>query len=214
MGKIVEKQQPASSMVTFYHDIEQDIASNAKPEKCQQMVKEFLKLEKKYDVPATYNVVGKLFQEQPELIEWILQEEQEVAFHSYNHQSDWQPEYYSDEIDLCRKVSSLPRGYRSPRSQWNQSTLKTLWEKGFLWNAEGDTHKEPYFIYKGLVRLSIAGDDWPLYTGGLNIDEWVQQFSKLLKSRPYFAFGSHDYVASFAPKERLKAWERILQISN
>ncbi|HJH27344.1 MAG TPA: hypothetical protein C5S37_11400 [Methanophagales archaeon] len=117
MSKVVEKQQPASRMVTFYHDIEQDIDSKAKQEECRQMLKEFLKLEKKYDVPATYNVVGKLFQEQPDLIKWIHQEEQEVAFHSYNHQSDWQPEYYSDEIDLCRKVSSLPRGYRSPRSQ-------------------------------------------------------------------------------------------------
>lgn len=132
MGKIVEKQQPASSMVTFYHDIEQDMDSKAKPDECRQMVKEFLKLEKKYDVPTTYNVVGKLFQEQPDLIEWILQEGQEVAFHSYNHQSDWQLEYYSDEIDLCRKVSSIPCRYRSPRSQWNQTTLKTLWEKGVL----------------------------------------------------------------------------------
>lgn len=212
MGKLVEKKQ-ALNMVTFYHDIEQDIDSKAKSEECRQMVKEFLKLEKKYNVPATYNVVGKLFQEQPDLIEWILQEGQEVAFHSYNHQSDWQPEYYSDEVDLCRKVSSVPCGYRSPRSQWNQTTLKTLWEKGFLWNAEGDTHKEPYFIYKGLVRLPIAGDDWSLHTGAQNVDEWVQQFSKLLKSRSYFAFGSHDCVTSFAPEERLKAWERVLQIA-
>ena len=213
MDKIVEKQQPASNMVTFYHDIEQDIDSKAKPEECRRMVKEFLKVEKKYDVPATYNVVGKLFREQPDLIEWILEGGQEVAFHSCNHQSDWQPEYYSDEIEFCRKVSSLPFGYRSPRSQWNQTSLKTLWEKGFLWDAEGDTHKEPYFIYKGLVRLPIATDDWSLHTGALTVDEWLQQFSELLKSRPYFAFGSHDCVTSFAPEERLKAWEGVLQMA-
>lgn len=213
MGKIIKKKQPASSMVTFYHDIEQDIDSKADPKECRKMVKEFLDLEKKYGVPATYNVVGRLFQEQPDLIEWILHAGQEVAFHSYNHQSDWQPKYYSDEIDLCRKVSSLPCGYRSPRSQWNQTTLKTLWEKGFLWNAESDTHKEPYFIHKGLVRLPIASDDWPLDTGALNVDEWGQQFSGLLKSRPYFGFGCHDCVTSFAPKERLKAWQSVLQMA-
>jgi len=31
--------------------------------------------------------------------------------------------------------------------------------------------------------------------------------------RPYFGFGSHDSVTSFAPDERLKAWERVLQIA-
>jgi hypothetical protein len=213
MSKISKKQQPASSMVTFYHDIEQNIDSKANPMECRQMVKEYLKLEKKYNISVTYNVVGKLFQEQQDLIEWILQEEQELAFHSYNHLSDWNPEYYSDEIDLCRKVSSLPCGYRSPRSRWNQTTLKSLWERGFLWNAEYDKHKEPYFIYKGLVRLPIAADDYFLHTGTQTVDEWVQQFSKLLKSRPYFAFGSHDYITSFDPEERLKAWEKILKIA-
>jgi len=213
VSKTFGKQQPASSMVTFYHDIEQNIDSKANPRECRKIVKEFLKLEKKYGIAVTYNVVGKIFQEQPDLIEWILQEGQEVAFHSYNHQSDWQPKYYSDEVDLCSRVSSLPRGYRSPQSQWNQDTLKTLWRKGFLWNAENDKHKEPYFIYKGLVRLPIAADDWPLQTGTMNVDEWVQQFSKLLKRRPYFAFGSHDCVTSFASRERLEAWERVLRIA-
>ena len=213
MSEISKKQQPASSMVTFYHDIEQDIDSAAKPEKCRLMVKEFLKLEKKYNIPATYNVVGKLFHEQPDLIEWIIQEGQEVAFHSYNHQPNWQSEYYSDEINLCRKVSSLPCGYRSPRSQWNNNTLKTLWEKKFLWNAEADMHGEPYFIYKGLVRLPIAADDWELQSKSLPVDKFVQQFSELLKNRPYCAFGNHDYVTSFSPDERLKAYERVLRIA-
>lgn len=213
MSEILEKKEHASSMVTFYPDIEQDIDSNANPEECRQMVKEFLKLEKKYGAPATYNVVGKLFQEQPDLIEWILQDGQEVAFHSYYHHHSCRPEDYPKEIDLCRKVSPLVRGYRSPRSQWNQTTMKSLWEKGFLWNAEDDKHKEPYFIYKGLVRLPIATDDWRLHTGALNVGEYVQQFSELLKRRYYFAFGSHDYVASFAPKDRLNAWESVLQMA-
>jgi hypothetical protein len=177
------------------------------------MVEEFLKLEKKYNIPATYNVVGKLFNQQPDLIERILNEGQEVAFHSFNHQSDWNPQYYSNEIDLCRKVSPIPTGYRSPRSQINQSAVKTIWEKGFLWNAEGDYHTEPYFIYKGLVRLPITGDDWSLHMGKVNADKWVQDFSKLLKSRTYIAFGLHDFVASLDPEKILQAWEKILQIA-
>jgi hypothetical protein len=200
-------------MITLYHDIEQNYDSNADPQLCRAMVKEFLKLEKKYNVPVTYNVVGKLFEEQPDLIQSILGEGQEIAFHSYNHQKNWNPDYFSNEIDLCRKVSPIPLGYRSPRSQINQDAVRTIWENGFLWNAEGDYHTEPYFIYKGLVRLPITGDDWSLHQGKINEDKWVQNFSNLLNSRTYIAFGLHDYIASFSPEKILKAWERILQIA-
>jgi hypothetical protein len=208
-----KKRKYSTSIITFFHDIEQDYDSQADPKACRQMVDEFLQLEKKYNVPATYNVVGKIFNKQPELIESISQAGQEVAFHSYNHQTDWKKEYYSDEIELCRRVSSIPVGYRSPRSQISESAIKTIWEKGFLWNAEGDYHKEPYFIYKGLVRLPISGDDWPLYLGKVSADEWVLNFSKLLKSRTYIAFGLHDYIATVNPEKTLRAWEMILQIA-
>src|SRR3989338_4241468 len=106
MNEVIQTRQPAHNMVSFYHDIEQDIDSKANPEECRAIVKKYLELEKKYDVHATYNVVGRLFQEQPDLIEWILNAGQEIAFHSCNHQSDWQPKYFASEIDLCRKVST------------------------------------------------------------------------------------------------------------
>ncbi len=202
-----------SNMVTFYHDIEQDIDADigADPDECRRVVEEFLRLEARYNVPATYNVVGKLFLEQPDLIESILEAGQEVAFHSYHHRA--QPGYYAEEIDLCKKTPTRARvyGYRSPQSRWNRTTLKNLWDNGFLWNAEEDEHDEPYFIHKGLVRLPIAADDWTLHTGELDSEAWVGQFSDLLKTRRYFAFGSHDCIASFAPDERLDAWERVLQ---
>ena len=202
-----------SNMVTFYHDIEQDIDSDigADPEECRRIVDEFLRLEAQYNIPATYNVVGKLFLEQPDLIERIRNYGQEVAFHSYHHRT--QSRYYAEEIDLCKKAPTRARvyGYRSPQSRWNQTTLKNLWNNGFLWNAEADEHEEPYFIHKGLVCLPIATDDWTLHTGELDIEAWVEQFSDLLKTRRYFAFGSHDCTTSFAPKARLDVWERILQ---
>ncbi len=138
---------PASNLVTFYHDIEQNLGSKADPRICRQMVKEFLAIEKQYGVSATYNVVGKLFQDQPDIIEWILEAGQEVAFHSYNHQSDWRRDLYASEVKLCRDSSALLRGYRSPRSAWDHSTLQSLWTHGFLWNAEDDQRDEPYFVY-------------------------------------------------------------------
>lgn len=200
-------------MITFYHDIEQNYDSRADIIECRKMVYEFLRLEKKYNIPATYNIVGKLFIEQPDLIDSILDEGQDIAFHSFNHQTDWKPEYYSNEIALCRKVSSIPKGYRSPRSQITQDAVKSIWDEGFLWSAESDKHSEPYYIYKDLVRLPITADDWPLYEGKVTPKEWVQKFSKLIESHTYVAFGLHDFVASFDPGEIIKAWERVLQIA-
>jgi len=208
-----ETSIPAANMVTFYHDIEQNVDTKVSPEECRQVVRDFLSIEKKYGVPVTYNIVGKLFQLQPDLIELIIKNNQEVAFHSYNHPCPPRPEGYSREVDLCRTVSPLPCGYRSPRSMWNKSTLESLWRNGFLWSAESDLHSEPYFIHGGLVRLPIAIDDWPLHTGSLTVHEWVQQFSYLTKSRRYFAIGIHDCYTSLAPEERLRAWEGVLRLA-
>ncbi len=197
--------------LTLYHDIEQDLDSTADRDECRRVVREFLALEARYGVPVTYNVAGRLVSEQPDLIEWITGAGQEVAFHSYHHQPDWQPAYYADEVARCRKVSPEPRGYRSPRSQWDESTLTSAWQNGFLWNAESDQTASPYFIHEGLVRLPIAGDDWPVQTGEATLGQWVDGFGRLLDGRAYFGFGAHDSVASAAPRERLAAWEQVLQ---
>lgn len=196
---------------TLYHDIEQDIDSAAEPEECRRLVTEFLALEARYRVPVTYNVVGKLFREQPDLIRWIADAGQEVAFHSYHHQPTWQSAYYADEVARCRRVSPDPKGYRSPRSDWNQSTLISAWDNGFLWNAEYGPEGSPHFIHEGLVRLPIAADDWPLHTGTLTPQGWVDDFCGRLDGPGYFGFGAHDSVASVAPRARLAAWEQVLQ---
>ena len=206
-------RQATPVMVAFYHDIEQGLDSDADPERCRQVVKEFLALERRFHIRATYNVVGKIFAEQPDLIDWITQDGHEIAFHSYDHRPDWQACHSSGQVDRCRTVSPAIRGYRSPRSEIDQAAIQRLWEQGFLWNAEGDSRLEPYFIYKGLVRLPIATDDWPLHCGAVGGAEYLRRFSKLLSSRTYVALGFHDSVTSYAPEERLKLWEGLLEIA-
>ena len=44
-----------TKLLTLYHDIEQNIDSKADKDECRRVVKEFLALEKKYNVFATYN---------------------------------------------------------------------------------------------------------------------------------------------------------------
>ena len=205
------RQSPAQSMVTFYHDIEQNLDSDADVSQCRRMVEEFLNIERDHKISVTYNVVGKIFEQQPDLIEKIQKAGQEVAFHSYQHYSDWRPRYYAEEIKLCRQVADQPAGYRSPQSRWNRKTLKTLYENGFLWNAEADPQQEPYFVYKGLVRLPIFDDDWPLHTHKMNCAQWVDRYKQSLHKRSYLAFGSHDFVTAEDPQQRLKAWAKVIE---
>src|SRR6266566_1328271 len=94
---------PAANMITFYHDTEQDFGIKVSPEECRQVVAGFLQIEKEYGISATYNVVGRIHQEQSELIGQIVGNGHEVAFHSYNH--TYEPENYPKEIALCRELS-------------------------------------------------------------------------------------------------------------
>lgn len=214
MSQAFRTHRTTPAVVTFYHDVEQNLDSDADPKCCRQIVKEFLDLERQYGVQTTYNIVGKLFTEQPDLIDWITRAGHEVAFHSYTHRPDWSPYHYADQIDRCRNASESICGYRSPRSEIDHAAVQHLWEKGFLWNAEGDLRHEPYFIYKGLVRLPIATDDWPLHRSEVTVEEYLHRFAKLLRRRPYVALGFHDSATSFAPPERLKVWEQLLQMAS
>jgi peptidoglycan/xylan/chitin deacetylase (PgdA/CDA1 family) len=200
----------ARRVVCFFHDIEQNIDSTADPDLCREMVGAFLRLEERQGVRATYNVVGRLFVEQPDLIEQIFAAGHEIGFHSYHHQSDWRPELYADEVRRCRAVAAWPTGYRSPRSDWDRHTLTSCVDAGLTWSAETDRADWPYFIHRDLARIPIAGDDWPLHIGKLSARQWVQRFETLVRQRRFVAFGCHDCVASFAPGERLAAWEAVL----
>ncbi len=204
---------PAPNMITFYHDVEQDFDNDADIGVCRRMINEFLAIEKQYGIPATYNVVGKIFREQPDLINTILEAGQEIAFHSFNHQKDWRPDYFANEVKLCRETSAIPVGYRSPCSQFNNDTLQTLWDNKFLWDAESDDRREPYFVYKGLVRLPIAMDDWEVFVQRISPVQWVEKFSELLKTRAYVSIGSHDVYTSYNPEVHLRAWEELIQLA-
>ena len=202
---------PATNMIAFYHDTEQNFGIRVDAETCRHVVSEFLCIEKQYGISATYNVVGKIYREQPGLIDRIIQGGHEIAFHSYNH--TYEPENYQNEVALCRQLAPSIRGYRSPRSQWNESTLDALWQNGFVWTAENDAAREPYFIHKGLVRLPIASDDWALKLNEMSEDQWVQSFADLMGKRRSFAFGNHDCVVSLKPETRLKAYEKVIQLA-
>ena len=169
-----EHVEDGKTTVTLFHDIEQNVNCNADREACRRIVKDLLALEGRYGIRATYNVVGRLFREQPDMIDWIAGEGHEIAFHSYNHRIDCPAEEFRREIGLCRKISPEPRGYRSPQSRWSRDTLEGLCAHDFSWNAESDKATAPYVILGDLVRLGISGDDWSLHRDGMPAERWVK----------------------------------------
>lgn len=198
-------------MVTFFHDTEQDFGIEVDPRGCRHVVTELLRIESRYGVSATYNVVGEIYRRQPDLIAEIIRSGGEVAFHSFHH--TYEPENYTSEVALCRQLSPVVRGYRSPRGQWNEATLNALWRNGFSWNSESDDAREPYFVHKGLVRVPIAGDDWDVHLGTMNEQDWIASFASLMDRRRCFGFGNHDSVISLKPEERVHAYERVIQVA-
>jgi len=198
-------------MITFYHDTEQDFGIEVDVEACRQVVGELLRIEKQYGISTTYNVVGKIYCDEPDLIDRITRDGHEVAFHSYHHTYD--ARNYPTEIALCRQLSPAIKGYRSPKSLWNDATLHALWDNQFLWSAENEPTQEPYFIHEGLVRLPIALCDWNIHSGEMTEDQWVETFADLMDRRRYFGFGTHDCVASLKPEARLKAYARVIEIA-
>jgi peptidoglycan/xylan/chitin deacetylase (PgdA/CDA1 family)/SAM-dependent methyltransferase len=201
------------TLATLYHDVEQDRDCDVDPRACVAAVDELLRLEARYGVTSTYNVVGAIFESQPDLVARIVEAGHEVAFHSYSHDQACDPRRYGAEVAACRGVSANPVGYRSPRSEWDQTTVAEAWRRGYLWSAEADEAREPYFVHEGLVRLPIAGDDWRVYTGASTASEWVERFESALGSRAYVGWGSHDCVVASDLEQCLDAHERLIRLA-
>ena len=201
-----------SCVVTFFHDVEQNIDSKADIDRCRNALNEVIKIEQKHGVSATYNIVGKLFNKEPEIMDRVIKSGNEVAFHSFNHQNNWNPSYFHDEVKLCREVSSLPIGYRSPRSQWDRSTINALEKFNFVWTAEDDKNSEPYFIRNHLMRLPVSQDDWHLYNRKITFKNWREKILNGIKKKNYYAIGTHDYILSES-EDFIENYEKLIEIS-
>ncbi len=192
-----------SRMVTFYHNIRENASLN--------FIDELICIEKKYGIHATYNIAGKLFERQPELINKISEAGHEVSFYLNNHVPILNPKIFFNELKAGIGISEVPVGYHSPKSEWNNGFLEAFWQNGYLWNADVDEQIEPYFIYKGLVRLPIAYDDSVVEKGKVNLEKWVQKFSFFLESRKYFGYGLNDYV--FNLQKYLETYESVIKLA-
>lgn len=80
---------------------------------------------RKYDTLATFFVVGEILEARPDLMDKILQNGHEIAFHTMHHMrlNSMTPQKFEDEVvkfsDLTNKKS---RGFRAPTFSLDEST--------------------------------------------------------------------------------------------
>lgn len=106
---------------------------------------QILDILKKYHVKATFFIVAKKANKNPELIKRMINEGHEIAMHSYKHKSAWisMPWETKAEFEKCEKLFvnlKLPmRYFRPPWGTFNAVSLRYALKKGLdvvLWSIE------------------------------------------------------------------------------
>lgn len=130
-----------------------------------------LDLLQRYQVKATFFTVGEVAQAHPHLIERILNEGHELAFHGWTHLPLWAltPESFAAEIVDFLKwrdghfAGAKILGYRAPTFSLDASTawaIKILHEHGFVYDSS---------VFP--ARTSLYGvPDAPLHPYKMNLD--------------------------------------------
>ena len=88
---------------------------------------------RKNDTSATFFVVGELLENNPEILDKILENGHEVGFHTMHHEkidSNGFKEKFSDEIEKFSKITNFKsKGFRAPTFSLNE---KSAWIIDFL----------------------------------------------------------------------------------
>ena len=170
-----------------------------------------LELFQKFNVKATYFILGKTIEDYPELIREIINEGHEIGCHTYSHPFVFRitPEVFRAEIRKCKQLIQEfgihYTGFRAPyfsidaRCLWALDILK---EEGFKYDSSvftGDSKRTGIPGYDPHINHSNNGlIEFPISTirvlrfdfgvgGGyfrlLPYNYFKQKFSKILKER-------------------------------
>ena len=110
-----------------------------------------LKLLKKYNLPATFFVPGKIAETYPDLIRRINAEGHEIGLHGYTHELffSYTLEQQADIIERCQNIfcdltGHSARGFRTPSGDWSRGTPKLLLEHGVDYSSSMRGNDRPY----------------------------------------------------------------------
>lgn len=227
----VRKQQKpiwpgrSKGYLTIFFDYEGDYAlpSEKRAQASIYGVKRMIKICKKYNVKATFNTVGKLFDDHPEIIKKIIDDGHDIASHSYRHSIMTELNLIEMEEDfkaskrVFEEYGLSLNGFRSPQSRWNFRQMRVMLKNNFSWSAENDGADFPYIIYKQdknvLVRFPIKLDDWNYISENMSASEMYEKICghaiKTQKNRCYAAIGFHPWVNGLS-ENRLDVFDKFL----
>ncbi|HSP87920.1 MAG TPA: hypothetical protein VLN45_07285 [Ignavibacteriaceae bacterium] len=154
-------------------------------------LKEILSIEKEFNLPVTYNVVGSLFNE---VKDQIKNEGHCLAFHSYNHKIE------EAQLDKCRLVDYRIKGYRAPQSKITSDlSLENLLYNNFEWFASSEyslkinqTKHE-----NGIIKIPVTFDDFSMYDKKISYQDWEEKAIQTIKEIDFVSFSLHDCYAKY-----------------
>tara|TARA_B110000014_G_scaffold215761_1_gene169580 strand:- start:445 stop:1275 length:831 start_codon:yes stop_codon:yes gene_type:complete len=127
----------------WYHpQFVQPFVKNLKHEpKMFQGLEKIIELLRKTDTTATFFVVGELLEHTPTILDLILDNEHEIAFHTRTHSNlnNLTKEKFLDELDSFEKITGgKSEGFRAPTFSINQNTswaIDALLEKNYKYDS-------------------------------------------------------------------------------
>ncbi len=127
----------------FHPELIQKYISNEKHElKIINGLDNIIDLLHKYDTKATFFVVGELLEHKPELLDKILENEHEVAFHTMKHTRidslNFKDEFKIEIKKFQKLTNGKSKGFRAPSFSLNMSSswlIDVLNENNYLYDS-------------------------------------------------------------------------------
>ena len=165
----------------WYHPelIKDHVKNDQKIPKIFKGVDIILDLLNKHNISATFFVVGEILQHDPELIDKIISNEHEIAFHTMHHDRIDSPNFsnkFDDELKEFQKLTNdKSKGFRAPTFSLNEKSsfiIKMLEKYNYIYDSSimpaktsmygnPNAEKKPYKITsENLENNSENGKLW------------------------------------------------------
>ena len=165
----------------WYHPelIKNQVKIEQKIPKVFKGIDTILNLLNKHDISATFFVVGEILQHSPELIDKIISNNHEIAFHTMHHDRIDSPNFlnnFDDELKEFQKLTNnKSKGFRAPTFSLNEkssSIIKILEKYNYIYDSSimpaktsmygnPNANKKPYKITsENLESNSENGKLW------------------------------------------------------
>jgi peptidoglycan/xylan/chitin deacetylase (PgdA/CDA1 family) len=186
-------------------------------------LREVLKTLSENDLRATFFCSAKICDAAPDVIRRISADGHEIGALGY---SDEVPTELTDEALTqlalsCQrafgKLGIRVKGFRSPKSNWDQRLMSVLPLNGYVYSAEHDHGHHPYWLKtstKRIVRIPIRTDDRGLRRSGNTYDDVVSKHFRVLRralqQERFVSVCFHPWILAES-MERLEHWRLWLE---